>query len=154
MSEYPSLIVFPANAKSESRRFPSKMSITITNVLGFILANLNRPQRMLGLVMACNYKVNLLTLKFCFNLISIFQQRQNSTNDCIVTIQMEITDSISFLLREWRKTPRRRAMILRFIRGLKEIYLNLFAIKSSCDFVEVEADVRRLMERWQRTLGL
>lgn len=58
MSEYPSLIVFPATAKSESRRFPSKMPINVTNVLGFILANLNRPKRLLGLVMACNYKVN------------------------------------------------------------------------------------------------
>lgn len=58
MSEYPSLIIFPSKAKSESRRFPPKMSINVTNVMGFVLANLNRPNRLLGLVMACNYKVN------------------------------------------------------------------------------------------------
>jgi len=133
MAEYPSLIIFPANAKSESRRFPSSLSINASNVLGFILANLNQSQRLLGLVMACNYK------------------RLNSTNDCITTIQEEITESISNLLREWRKNPLRRAAILRIINQLKEIYLNLFAIKNSCDFLKIEKDVRQLMERWLKT---
>lgn len=80
------------------------------------------------------------------------QQRQNSTNDCITTIQEEITDTISFSLREWRKNPRRRAAVLRTIKQLKEIYLKLFAIQNSCDFLEVEVDVRRLMERWRKTM--
>lgn len=57
MAEYPSLLVFPRNTKTESRKFPSKMPITVNNVLGFVLANLNRSMRLLGLVMACNYKV-------------------------------------------------------------------------------------------------
>lgn len=60
MSEYPSLVVFPAGAKAESRRFPVKMSINATNILGFVLANLSRSHRLLGLVMACNYKVSFI----------------------------------------------------------------------------------------------
>lgn len=62
MSEYPSLIIFPAGAKSESRRYPVKLTINSTNVLGFVLANLSRSQRLLGLVMACNYKVRILII--------------------------------------------------------------------------------------------
>lgn len=76
----------------------------------------------------------------------------NSTNDCITTIQEEITDAISYSLREWRKHPLRRAAILRIINELKDIYLNLFSVKNSCDFLEVEKDVRKLMERWQQTM--
>lgn len=57
MDEYPSLIIFPRNSKTESRKFPSNMSITVNNILGFVLANLNRSHRLLGLVKACNYKV-------------------------------------------------------------------------------------------------
>lgn len=154
MSEYPSLIIFPAGAKSESRRFPAKLSINSTNVLGFVLANLSRSQRLLGLVLACNYKVSL---KVTFEIhwkyqISSHQQRLNSTNDCITTIQEEISESISFSLREWRKNPLRRVAILRVIKHLKTIYLDLFTIKNSCDFRDIEADVRRLIERWQKTM--
>lgn len=152
MADYPTMLIFPAGAKSESRKFPSKMSINSTNVLGFVLANLSRSNRLLGLVMTCNYKVKL------FNPLSLFQltflfclQRQNSTNDCIMTIQEEITESISFLLGEWRKNPHKRAAVLRIIKQLKEIYLKLFAIKSSCDFLEVEEEVRKLIERWQKS---
>ncbi|CRK94444.1 CLUMA_CG007951, isoform A [Clunio marinus] len=134
MSEYPTLIIFPAGDKSESRRFPVRMSINTSNVLGFLLANLNRSQRLLGLVMACNYK------------------RHNSTYDCITTIQEEITDSISFCLREWRKNPLKRTAILRIIKQLKEIYLNLFLIRSSCDFLKIEVEVKSLMEKWKKIM--
>lgn len=57
MPEYPSLVIFPGDAKTESRKYPSELSINNANVLGFVLANLSRGHRLLGLVMACN-KVN------------------------------------------------------------------------------------------------
>lgn len=57
MAEFPSLLLFPQHSKTESRKFPSKMPITVNNVLGFVLANLNRSKRLLGLLRACNYKV-------------------------------------------------------------------------------------------------
>lgn len=66
MSEFPSLLLFPQHSKTESRKFPSKMPITVNNVLGFLLANFNRSMRLLGLVMACNYKVKK------FNAFSFF----------------------------------------------------------------------------------
>lgn len=59
MSEYPTLVVFPAGAKTESRKYPSELSINNANIFGFVLANLSRGHRLLGLAMACNsnYKV-------------------------------------------------------------------------------------------------
>lgn len=57
MSEFPSLIIFPSNSKSDSRKFPSDMPINSSNVLWFILANLTPSQRLQGLLKICNYKV-------------------------------------------------------------------------------------------------
>lgn len=53
MPDFPSLIVFPSNRKSDSRKFSVKSKITVQNVLGFILANLNRPMRLYGVVLSC-----------------------------------------------------------------------------------------------------
>jgi hypothetical protein len=58
MSEFPSLVIFPQNLKSESRKFPSDMPINSANVLWFILANLTPSQRLLNLIRTCNYKVS------------------------------------------------------------------------------------------------
>lgn len=59
MSEFPSLVIFPSNSKSDSRKFPVDLPINSSNVLWFILANLTPSQRLLGLLKTCNYKVNL-----------------------------------------------------------------------------------------------
>lgn len=71
-------------------------------------------------------------------------------NDCIMTLQEEITDTISYALREWRKHSRRRSAILRIIKKLKEIYLKLFKIQNSCDFIEIENDVVKVDKQWQK----
>lgn len=102
----------------------------------FVLPNLNNFQ-------------SKFKLHICFFSL---QQRQNSTNDCIVAIQEEITESISFALREWRKHSRKRSAILRIIKQLKETYLKLFRIQNSCDFIEVEKDVSKLIRRWQKAM--
>lgn len=78
----------------------------------------------------------------------------NSTNDCVVTVQAEITDQISVLLREWRNQPRNRTAILRVIKQLKKLYLNLFEIRSSCDFVEFGKKLGILVEKWPKMLRL
>ena len=154
MAEYPSLLIFPKNSKTESRKFTSSLSISVNNVLGFVLANLNRSLRLLGLVKACNYNVNfpheLEFRKKSLNYLFFLFQRQNSINDCIVTIQEEITDTISYALGEWRKHSRRRSAILRIIKKLKEIYLKLFRIRNSCDFIEIENDVVKIHKQWQK----
>lgn len=60
MESFPSLIIFPSNQKSDSRIYPSKMQVTVQNVLGFILANLNRQMRLYGILLTCkSSKVDL-----------------------------------------------------------------------------------------------
>jgi hypothetical protein len=54
-------------------------------------------------------------------------------------------------LREWRKSSlRKRSAILRIIKDLKQIYLKLFKIQNSCDFIEIEKDVVKLDRQWQK----
>lgn len=58
MERYPTLIAF-ANKKAESRIYPAALQVTTENVLGFVLANMNRPNRLHALVIVCkSIKVN------------------------------------------------------------------------------------------------
>lgn len=70
-------------------------------------------------------------------------------DDCVEILREEISDNISISLREWRKLPKQRPVILRTIQKLKKIYLSLFKIQHSCDFVDVEKDARSLVKLWK-----
>lgn len=51
----PSLIAFPSGPRSvDSRIYPSALAATLPNVLSFVLANLERPLRLHGMVLVCN----------------------------------------------------------------------------------------------------
>lgn len=93
-------------------------------------------------------------MRQCSDLIFLHSQRINSTNECVVTIQAEITDQISTLLRDWRNQPRNRTAILRVIKQLKKIYLQLFEIRNSCDFVDFEKIVTKIIGKWPKILRL
>lgn len=50
----PALIAFPAGVRSvESRIYPSDLAATVPNVLSFVLANVERPVRLHGMVLVC-----------------------------------------------------------------------------------------------------
>lgn len=51
----PSLIAFPPGSRSlDSRIYPSALAATVPNVLSFVLANVERPVRLHGMVLVCN----------------------------------------------------------------------------------------------------
>lgn len=51
----PALIVFPPDASAaESRIYPLGLAATVPNVLAFVLANVERPLRLHGMVLVCN----------------------------------------------------------------------------------------------------
>lgn len=50
----PALIVFPPGTRSvESRIYPNALAATVPNVLSFVLANVERPVRLHGMVLVC-----------------------------------------------------------------------------------------------------
>ena len=54
VDRYPSLILFPANKKSESVTFPSNMPITTTSLLQFVLANVQEKVKWASSFQLCN----------------------------------------------------------------------------------------------------
>lgn len=46
MESYPTILFFPSIKKSESRAFPRNLPITVPNILGFILTNVDSTQKL------------------------------------------------------------------------------------------------------------
>lgn len=131
MEKFPSLILFPANRKSESRIFPSTLEVNVQNILGFVLANLDRPHRLHALVLVCKNIKKLFPIE-----------------DCLAVLRKDIIDNISFSLRQWRKIPYKRGQILRRLQVLQRFYLHLFRIDQSCDFNSLDVFVRDIAKVW------
>lgn len=63
MEQFPALIVFPGDRKADSRIYPNELRANAKHILGFILANLNRPSRLYAIVLSCKVsKVSRLCL--------------------------------------------------------------------------------------------
>lgn len=63
------LYTFSFFRKSESRKFPSNIEVNNQNILGFVLANLNRPMRLHAIVLTC--KLSKVSSMFFLNLSSM-----------------------------------------------------------------------------------
>jgi hypothetical protein len=118
--------------KSESRIYPTSLQVTVPNVLGFVLANLDRPTRLYGIMLAC-----------------LYSQKISTQQDCTDLLLREIGDAIAFSLREWRNEPTQRRRILRRLRLLKTLFLHLLQQQHhSCDFKLLQSDVRAIFKIW------
>lgn len=111
--------------KSESRKFPASLQVTVPNVLGFILSNLNRPNRLNAMLYILKYN----------------SKKWNAIETSLDVLRREIVDNITYNLKLWRKLPHRRYNLLRRIQKLQNFYLALYRIKSDSDF----SDLKRLM---------
>lgn len=131
MTQFPSLVIFPGDNKSESRLFPTSFKVNLQNILGFILSNLNRPSRFYAMILSCRLSMKMIFL-----------------NGCLERLHHEISDNISYSLREWRRVPHARRNILRRLQILKTMYLELYKINHSCDVVNLESNAKYLMQLW------
>ncbi|XP_062533194.1 uncharacterized protein LOC134202165 [Armigeres subalbatus] len=137
MDVFPSLIIFPNQRKSESRVFSRNLSMTVPNVLGFILSNLNPPERLHATALICN---NL-------------KPKSPPRDDCLGVMKRELSDSISLNLRLYRlatKRPTRAARILHRLQALQELYLaTLRCLSNSCDFTQLKSSAQAILTMWQ-----
>ncbi|XP_037916516.1 thioredoxin domain-containing protein 11 isoform X5 [Hermetia illucens] len=111
MDTYPTLIIFPRNRTSESRIFPHAMEVNISNILGFIIANLSPEERLQAIYESCQ-----------------FRRASSSIQNCLYTMRLEISDNISRNLRNWRHYPTIRNEVLRKLQILQRIYLSSFQV--------------------------
>lgn len=120
--------------KSESRKYPTSLPITVQNVLGFILANLNRPSRL-------NAMVRIFQHNSQTTMVSI----ENGLN----VLRREIEDNITYNLRVWRRMPAKRVLVLRRIQALKKFYLDLYSFHGNQrDFNQLNQLVKTVLNVW------
>lgn len=120
--------------KSESRKYPASLPITVQNVLGFILSNLNRPGRLNAMV-------------------RIFQYNAHTTMASIerglIVLRREIEDNITYNLNVWRRMPAKRLLVLRRIQALKKFYLALYRFRGNHgDFNHLNQLVKNVLKVW------
>lgn len=119
-------------SKLESRKFPSAMKITVPNVLGFILSNLNRPNRLTAIVS---------TLKY--------QTKQNqSTEKTLIALRREIEANIVESLRIWRHNSMKRSYTLKRIQELRRLYFTLFRYPENRDLDKLDSLVQNVLNVW------
>ena len=155
MRHYPT-IIYLFFRKSESRIFSTKISANIQNLLGFVLANLERPLRLHAIVLACKYpqvkndKLHFKWMGEIFKRFLFIFKRITSQEDCKNALTTEIEDDISQSLRDWRRMPHRRRLILRRLQLLKKFYLNLLCMNHhhSCDFNLLEKNAKSIVKIW------
>ncbi|KAF7993076.1 hypothetical protein HCN44_005857 [Aphidius gifuensis] len=88
MNRYPSILFFPAKRKEDSTVYPFSLPITISNLLNFILQNLNNDLRIEALIHVCHKGAGV------------------SPINCILKIRHLCIDTIQSLLIKHRKLLR------------------------------------------------
>lgn len=117
----------------ESRKYPAAMPVTLQNVLGFILSNLNRPNRLRALASIIKYR----------------SHQKQSIENTISVLRRETEDNITNSLREWRMIPRRRSYILRRIQALRRLYLSLYSQTQNRDLNKLDELIGDVLHVWR-----
>ena len=137
VAEYPTLIFFAGSGDSRQFIVSERNSVALDKILGFTIANLNRPLRIYAIALTC--KASRRSVKPLVN--------------CLASLRDEINDAISVSLREWRRQSNSRARVLRRLQLLEAFYLETFQVKegnqcASCDFNKLEGYCKRLVTVW------
>ncbi|CAG9812911.1 unnamed protein product [Phaedon cochleariae] len=110
MESYPTILFSPNKRKSESRVFPSGMSITVSNLTGFILTNLEPEMKLQAIWSLCRHT-----------------KLKNEQSSCYSSLLNETLICIDGTLKTWRKSNKRqKQMLLHKLKRLRQLHL-LFA---------------------------
>lgn len=110
------------------------MQITVQNVLGFILSNLNRPGRL-----------NAMVRIFQYNSPTTMVSIERGLN----VLRREIEDNITYNLNVWRQMAAKRVLVLRRIQALKKFYLALYRFTGNQhDFNYINQLVKNVLNIW------
>ncbi|CAG9856574.1 unnamed protein product [Phyllotreta striolata] len=110
MGSYPTILFFPTRRKSESRVFPSGIPISVSNLINFLLANLEPNLKLQAIWSVC-----------------IQTKLAHRQAHCYSRLLGETLNLIETTLREWRKSEKlERQIILRRLKSLRQLHL-LFA---------------------------
>lgn len=126
MDSYPTILFFPAREKSESRVFPANIPVTVPNLVGFILANLDPGRRLYAMWSVC-HQTKVEEEKF----------------KCFTSLQAETLTTIDRTLRDWRRSNKRQKQVqLHRLKQLRQLQF-LFA-DSAQKNATIENSLKRL----------
>lgn len=141
MNRFPSILFFPAERKEDSTVYPFSLSVTIPNLVNFILANLDGDSHVEALVNICQSGAGIVP------------------DACIARTRWLCLDIIQQLLRDYRKLIRhitllgrlsaknRRKVILLKLAHIKDIHLIL---GSTIDLREDQHKVKLIRQKYRR----
>lgn len=126
LDSYPTVILFPMKRKSESRIFPRDISVTVPNLINFILVNLNPSLKLHVMWTLCNQT------KF-----------EDEKLQCVASVRKENLFVIDNTLRAWRRTDLlSKKKLLYRLQQLRNI--NMLLAHSSHDASRIELCLNRL----------
>ncbi|KAF3422717.1 hypothetical protein E2986_01980 [Frieseomelitta varia] len=141
MNRFPSILFFPAKRKEDSTVYPFSLSITIPNLVNFILANLDEDSHVEALVNICQSGAGMIP------------------DACIARTRWLCLDIIQQLLRDYRKLIRhiailgrtsarnKRKVILLKLAHIKDIHLIL---SSTIDLREDQYKVKLIRKKYRK----
>lgn len=108
------------------------MEVTVPNVIGFILSNLNQPDR----------------LRAMSTILNIEHQERKSFQSAVIALQRQTDASISDNLKLWRRHPLKRPYILRRIQALRQLYMELLRQIDKRDLVKLNEFIQNVLNAW------
>lgn len=121
---YPVVIVFPKNRSSSSRVFPSKMSINVTNLLSFLVANLSSESRLWLALKHCDEKclrkTRVSATKSLGELIRLSRRHPVFSARRKIVNKLKFTQTLLHVLTEWEADQTRSPQVSR--QYFKQIY--------------------------------
>lgn len=108
------------------------MEVSVQNVLGFILSNLNRSNRLRAIASIVKYR----------------NQQKQSVESAISVLRRETEDNIIDSLRGWRLNTRKRNYILRRIQALRRLYFTLYSNASNRDLNKLDDLIKDVLIVW------
>lgn len=116
----------------ESRKYPSSLPVTVQNVLGFILSNLSKKNRLKAITSIVKYR----------------HKQKQSIENTIVVLRRETEINIVDGLRAWRQNPRKRNYIFMRIHALRRLYFTLYGQVYKRDLNKLDKLVTEVQATW------
>lgn len=119
-------------SKLESRKYPTSMPVTVQNVLGFILSNLSKLNRLKAISSVLKYR----------------HRQKQPIDETIVALRRETEMNIVESLRAWRQNTRKRNYIFKRIQALRCLYFTLYGQAYKRDSDQLDILVAEVHATW------
>lgn len=116
----------------ESRKYSLSLPVTVQNVLGFILSNLNKKNRLKAIASIVKYR----------------HKQKQSIENTIIVLRRETEISIVDSLRAWRQNPRKRNYIFMRIQALRRLYFTLYGQAYKRDLNKLDKLITEVHATW------